>query len=173
MSLCAPRKSLSEMMISQQKKSDLTIKSETIKQSCNYGISFFVLLPTRLINNLFQLMTTTKRNTNYDRKGEWRDKKVFIYILVYFYRFLNASTIIKIRNHLVRFTSHAIKHFFRLRCRSACSLCKAGVANNSVFFFFLLSNHFWAFYVFVINSTANSGTLIKRSQIACSMKSNF
>lgn len=42
-----------------------------------------------------------------EEKKANRDKKVFIYILVYFYWFLNASTIIKIRNHLASFTSHS------------------------------------------------------------------
>lgn len=54
------------------------------------------------------------------------DKKVFIYILVYFYCFLNASTIIKIRNHLVRFTSHSIKQL------SACLFQRRGWQNEII-----------------------------------------
>lgn len=104
------------------------------------------------------------------------DKKVFIYILVYFYRFLNASTIIKIRNHLARFTSHSSRACLRRR----------GWRNEIIqvfsllFFFpkhnnahlFLIPVNFRLFNALIINSRPNSGTLIS-GKIACSMKLNF
>lgn len=106
----------------------------TINQSCNYGISF-VLLPTRLINNLFQLMTN-EENKNV-KKLNYGDKKVFIYILVYFYWFLNASTIIKIGNHLVRFTSQSIKRDYFFPSFVQLVYLKAGVVKY-IFSIFIL-----------------------------------
>lgn len=92
---------------------------KTINRSCNYEISF-VLLPTRLINNLFQLMTIRRGEEDKEQLREKAAKTkrcsfIFLFIFIGFSTPQRSSAIIKIRNHLVRFTSHSIK----LRCLKA------------------------------------------------------
>lgn len=124
---------------------------------------------SRLINNLFQLMTGTAFGFTCLGGSLFGDTKVFVYILVYFYRFLNASAIIKIRNHLARFTSNAGE-------------CERRGWRNEIIRVYLLffpeqsvpytSQFLGVFNALIINSRPNSGTLIS-GKIACSMKLNF